>query len=101
MRTGDNRRSEGTRRSGNANDKEIKATEDERTVDSGYAHLRVRESGNGGGVGKRVKHVGNEEEASESTSNDTIVALLGRLVGGHARLGASERKESVLAKLYG
>ena len=50
---------------------------------------------------KRVKHVGNEEEASETTSNDAIVALLGRSVAGHARLGTSERKESVLAKNYG
>ena len=33
---------------------------------------------------KRVKHVGNEEEASKSTSNDAIVALLGRSVGEHA-----------------
>ena len=40
---------------------------------------------------KRVKHVGNEEEASESTSNDAIVVLVGQSVGGHARLGASER----------
>ena len=50
---------------------------------------------------KRVKHVWNEEEASESTSNDAIVASVGRSVGGHARLGASEGKESVLAKTYG
>ena len=39
---------------------------------------------------KRVKHVGNEEEASEGASNDAVVASLGRSVGGHARVGASE-----------
>ena len=39
---------------------------------------------------KRVKDVGNEEEASEGASNDAVVASLGRSVGGHARVGASE-----------
>ena len=39
---------------------------------------------------KRVKHVGNEKEASEGASNDAVVASLGRTVGGHARVGASE-----------
>ena len=39
---------------------------------------------------KRVKHVGNEEEASESASNDAVVASLGRSVGGYARVGARE-----------
>ena len=39
---------------------------------------------------KRVKHVGNEEETSEGASNDAVVASLGRSVGGHARVGASE-----------
>ena len=42
---------------------------------------------------KRVKHVRNEEEASESTSNDAIVALVGRSVGGHARLGRAREKK--------
>ena len=39
---------------------------------------------------KRERHVGNEEEASEGASNDAVVALLGKSVGGHARVGASE-----------
>ena len=39
---------------------------------------------------KRVKHVENEEEASESASNDAVVASLRRSVGGYARLGARE-----------
>ena len=39
---------------------------------------------------KRKKHVGNEEEASESMINNAIVASLGQSVGGHARLAASE-----------
>ena len=39
---------------------------------------------------KRVKHVGSEEETSDDVSNDAVVASLGRLVGGHARAGASE-----------
>ena len=41
---------------------------------------------------KRVKHVGNEEETSEGASNDAVVASLGRSVGGHARVGASENE---------
>ena len=39
---------------------------------------------------KRVKHVGNEEEASEGASNDVVVASLGWSVAGHAHVGASE-----------
>ena len=39
---------------------------------------------------KRVKHVGSEEETSEDVSNDAVVASLGRLVGGHAPVGASK-----------
>ena len=39
---------------------------------------------------KRVKHFGSEEETSEGASNGAVVASLGRLVGGHARVGASE-----------
>ena len=39
---------------------------------------------------KRVNHVGNEEETSEGASNDDAVGLLGRSVGGHAPVGASE-----------
>ena len=39
---------------------------------------------------KRVKHVGNEEETSEGVSNDAVVGSLGRSVGGHAPVGASE-----------
>ena len=37
-----------------------------------------------------INHVGNEEETSERASNDAVDASLGRSVGGHARLGASE-----------
>ena len=40
-------------------------------------------------MGQTMKHVRNEEGASESASND-VVASLGRSVGGHARLGANE-----------
>ena len=39
---------------------------------------------------KRIKHAGNKEETSEGASNDAVVASLGRSVGGHARVGASE-----------
>ena len=39
---------------------------------------------------KRVKHVVNEEEASENAGNDAIVASLGRSVGGYVRVGARE-----------
>ena len=39
---------------------------------------------------KRVKHVGNEKEASEGASNDAVVASLGRTVGRQARVGVSE-----------
>ena len=39
---------------------------------------------------KRVRQVGNEEETSEGASNDAVVASLGRSVGGHIRVGASE-----------
>ena len=64
---------------------------DSRRTDSGHAHLGARESGNAVEAWvKRVKHVGNEEETSESTSNGAVVASLGRSVGGHARVGASE-----------
>ena len=41
-------------------------------------------------MGQTMEHVGNEEEASESASNDAVVASLGRSVGGHARFGAKE-----------
>ena len=83
MRTGDNRRSESTRRSGNANDKEESETTERRLKTNGQwtRHLGVRESGTVEGWVKRVKHVGNEEEASESTSNDAIVVLVGQSVG--------------------
>ena len=52
---------------------------------------------------KRVKDVENEEEASESASNDAVVASLGRSVGGHSHLRASEsdsraEKKNVLAR---
>ena len=39
---------------------------------------------------KRVKDVGNEEEASEGASNGAIVASLRRSVGEHARVQPSE-----------
>ena len=39
---------------------------------------------------KRVKDVGNEEEASKGPTNDAVIASLRRSVGGHAREGASE-----------
>ena len=42
---------------------------------------------------KRVKHVGNGEEASVGASNDAVVASLGRTVGGHARVGAGESED--------
>ena len=41
---------------------------------------------------KRVKHVGNEEETSEGARNDAVVASLGRSIGEHAPVGASDSK---------
>ena len=38
----------------------------------------------------RVKHVKKEKETFEGASNDAVVASLGRSVGGHAHVGASE-----------
>ena len=43
---------------------------------------------------KRVKHVGNEEETSEGASNDAVVGSLGRSVGRHTPVGASESEPS-------
>ena len=39
---------------------------------------------------KRVRHVENGEETSESVSNDAVVASLGRSVSGHPRVGENE-----------
>ena len=49
---------------------------------------------------KRVKDVGNEEEASEGASNDAVVASPRRSVGGHARIGASESDSPEQKKKY-
>ena len=61
--------------------------------------MGVHESGKEARV-KRVKDVGNEEEASEGASNDAFVASLRRWVGGHARIEASESDSPEQKKKY-
>ena len=93
VRTRDNRRRKSTKRSGNANENEGSETTETRLKTNGQwtRPLKgVHESGNGGGAGQVLKHVGNEKEASEGASNDAVVASLGRTVGGDARVGASQ-----------
>ena len=68
--------------------KRQKATEDEQTGDTptwGCARAGTVEA-----WVKQVKHNGYHEEASESVSNDAVVASIGHTVGGHAHLGVSE-----------
>ena len=52
-------------------------------------------------MGQAMEHVGNEEEASESASNDAVVKTIGRrtrpLRGERERLSRTE-KENVLAR---
>ena len=43
---------------------------------------------------KPVRHAENHKEASEGARNVAVVASLGRTVGGHARVGASESDSS-------
>ena len=93
MRTGDKRRRKDTQRSGNAKENEEIETTEKRLKknEQRTCPLKgVRESVNGGGAGQASKARRERGGTFEGASNDAVVALLGRTIGGHARVGASE-----------
>ena len=49
---------------------------------------------------KRIKDIGNEEEASEGASNHTVIASLRWSVGRHTCIGASESDSPEQKKKY-